>query len=180
MTNIFIITDKVLGGLPTIYKTNYFKHTRALRADLELHTSQSLGQFTGTSFLLSGGCYFVANRQHQYHSVLLSSCSLGLMAYPLKLTWQDKQLPCHMINKSLRAYSYNTCALLLSYLLPPLLICLPATQFKAVYFYKTQGQLSRRAVVSCEAKKKQQVRAYSGQCDHYSELFTRMHGQSKF
>ena len=33
---------------------------------------------------------------------------------------------------------------------------------------------SRRAVVSCKAKKKQQARAYSGQCDHYSELFTWM------
>ena len=37
-------------------------------------------------------------------------------------------------------------------------------------------QLLRRAVVSREAKKKQQARAYSSQCDHYSELFTRMVG----
>ena len=36
--------------------------------------------------------------------------------------------------------------------------------------------ISRLAVVSREAKKKQQARAYSGQCDHYSELFTRMDG----
>ena len=28
--------------------------------------------------------------------------------------------------------------------------------------------MSRRAVVSREAKKKQQARTYSGQCDHYS------------
>ena len=36
--------------------------------------------------------------------------------------------------------------------------------------------ISRQAVVSREAKKKQQARAYSGQCDHYSELYTRMVG----
>ena len=36
--------------------------------------------------------------------------------------------------------------------------------------------LSRRVVVSREAKKKQQARAYSGQCDHYSELYTQMVG----
>ena len=35
--------------------------------------------------------------------------------------------------------------------------------------------LSRRAVVSREAKK-QQACAYSSQCNHYSELFTRMVG----
>ena len=35
---------------------------------------------------------------------------------------------------------------------------------------------SRRAVVSRKAKKKQHVYASSGQCDHYSELFTRMDG----
>ena len=54
---------------------------------------------------------------------------------------------------------------------------------RAVYFhiYKQSGSalsvLSRRAVVSRQAKKKQQARAYaySGQqCNHYSELFTRM------
>ena len=37
-------------------------------------------------------------------------------------------------------------------------------------------QKSRRAVVSREAKKKRHARAYSSQCDHYSELFTRMVG----
>ena len=36
--------------------------------------------------------------------------------------------------------------------------------------------ISRRAVVSREAKKKQQACAYSSQCDHYSEFFTRMVG----
>ena len=36
--------------------------------------------------------------------------------------------------------------------------------------------ISRRAVVSREAKKKQHAYASSGQCDHYSELFTRMDG----
>ena len=40
-----------------------------------------------------------------------------------------------------------------------------------IYIY-----ISRRAVVSREAKKKQHAYAPSGQCDHYSELFTRMDG----
>ena len=39
---------------------------------------------------------------------------------------------------------------------------------------------SRRAVVSREAKKKQHAYASSGQCDHYSELFTRMVGGLNF
>ena len=34
--------------------------------------------------------------------------------------------------------------------------------------------ISRLTVVSREAKKKQHTCASSGQCDHYSELFTRM------
>ena len=38
------------------------------------------------------------------------------------------------------------------------------------------SDLSRRAVVSREAKKKQHAHASSGQCDHYSELFARMDG----
>ena len=37
---------------------------------------------------------------------------------------------------------------------------------------------SRWVVLNCEAKKKQQAHAYSGQCDHYSELFTQMVGLS--
>ena len=36
--------------------------------------------------------------------------------------------------------------------------------------------ISRGAVVNREAKKKQQAHKYSGQCDYYSELFTRMVG----
>ena len=36
--------------------------------------------------------------------------------------------------------------------------------------------ISGRTVVSREAKKKQQARTYTGQCDHYSELFTQMVG----
>ena len=36
--------------------------------------------------------------------------------------------------------------------------------------------ISRQAVVSREAKKKQHAYASSSQCDHYSELFTRMVG----
>ena len=36
--------------------------------------------------------------------------------------------------------------------------------------------ISRRAVVSRKAKKKQHAYASSGQCDHHSELFTRMDG----
>ena len=36
--------------------------------------------------------------------------------------------------------------------------------------------ISGRAVVSREAKKKQQACAYTGQCNHYSELFTQMDG----
>ena len=39
--------------------------------------------------------------------------------------------------------------------------------------------VSRRAVVSREAKK-QQAHTYSGQCDHYSELFTYMDGRCNF
>ena len=35
---------------------------------------------------------------------------------------------------------------------------------------------SRQAVVSCEAKKKQHARVFSGLRNHYSELFTRMRG----
>ena len=35
-------------------------------------------------------------------------------------------------------------------------------------------KVSRRAVVSRKAKKKQHACAPSGLCDHYSELFTRM------
>ena len=42
----------------------------------------------------------------------------------------------------------------------------------------SENNRSRRAVVSCEAKK-QHVCAYSGLRDHYSELFTQMAG-SKF
>ena len=38
------------------------------------------------------------------------------------------------------------------------------------------SETTRRAVVSREAKKKQQARAYSGHCNHYSELFTWMVG----
>ena len=45
-----------------------------------------------------------------------------------------------------------------------------------MYMAVTVMYLSRRAVVSREAKKKQQASAYSGQCDHYSELFTPMVG----
>ena len=44
------------------------------------------------------------------------------------------------------------------------------------YNLKLVGYKSRRTVGSREAKKKQQARAYSGQYDHYSELFTRMIG----
>ena len=42
--------------------------------------------------------------------------------------------------------------------------------------YYTCYDLSRRVVVSREARMKQQARAHSGQCNHYSELFTRMVG----
>ena len=46
-----------------------------------------------------------------------------------------------------------------------------------VYKCKKQNtKVSRRAVVSHETKEKQQACAYSGQCDHYSELFTQMVG----
>ena len=47
----------------------------------------------------------------------------------------------------------------------------PSSASLWIYIY-----ISRRAVVSREAKKKQHAYASSGQCDHYSELFTRMDG----
>ena len=37
-------------------------------------------------------------------------------------------------------------------------------------------EVSRQVVVSRETKKKQHAHAYSGLCDQYSELFTRMIG----
>ena len=51
--------------------------------------------------------------------------------------------------------------------------------FKDIYsviYLISDSTGSRRVVVSCEAKKKQKAYAYSGQCDHYSELLTRMVG----
>ena len=42
------------------------------------------------------------------------------------------------------------------------------------YLTVTSYTLSRRTVVSREAKKKQHACALLGLCDHYSELFTRM------
>ena len=44
-----------------------------------------------------------------------------------------------------------------------------------IYIY-TYIHISRWVVVSCEAKKKQHAWASSGQCNHYSELFTWMVG----
>ena len=54
-----------------------------------------------------------------------------------------------------------------------------STRYHKSHNYLSFGRLlsettSRRAVVSRKVKKKQQAHAYSGHCNHYSELFTWM------
>ena len=64
-----------------------------------------------------------------------------------------------------------------NYLIAPEAKCRPTNGSNLIMRYMTRMlNISRRAVVSCKAKKKQDVRSFSGLCDHYSELFTWMTG----
>ena len=65
----------------------------------------------------------------------------------------------------------------LNYLIVLEVKCLPGNGSNFILRFMTCAvNISSRAVVSCEAKKKQQACTYSGLRGHYSELFTRMIG----